>query len=43
MFRRIGDEDNESRRSAYIVPLETISESRELSNHISQYPVFLEQ
>jgi hypothetical protein len=43
MFRRIGDEKNESRRSAYIVSPETISESGELSNHISQYPAFLEQ
>jgi hypothetical protein len=43
MFRRIGDEDNESRRSAYIVPPETISESGEPSNHIYRYPAFLEK
>jgi hypothetical protein len=35
MLWRIGDEENESRRSAYIVLPETISESRELSSFIS--------
>jgi hypothetical protein len=35
MLRRIGDEESESRRSAYIVLPETMSESGELSNFIS--------
>jgi hypothetical protein len=41
MFQRIGDEENETKISVYIVLPETISESGELSNHISQYPAFL--
>jgi hypothetical protein len=43
MFRRIGDEKNETKIGVYIVLLETILESGELSNHISPYPALLEQ
>jgi hypothetical protein len=41
MFQKISDEENETKISVYIVLPETISESGELSNHISQYPAFL--